>query len=129
MEMFLNHLSPAQAGGRPRTVNICEVINAIFTYWRMVGAFEWLMPHDLPPWVSTVLANTTFGGGAGFGSSLTLSAARAGPPPSWTPDHPSAAMVDSASLSRQQKWHRKSVQFGGVGVKGHRHILVDTLGL
>lgn len=45
-------IPPAQAGGRPRTVNICEVINAIFYILANGGAWR-LMPHDLPPW-STV---------------------------------------------------------------------------
>jgi len=42
-------LPPAKPGGRPRTVDLREVINAILYVlrsgcpWRMV-------PHDLPPW-------------------------------------------------------------------------------
>ena len=38
-----------KAGGRPRTVNIREVVNAIF--YILAGGCAWrLMPHDLPPW-------------------------------------------------------------------------------
>lgn len=37
------------AGGRPRTVNIREIINAIFYILSSGGAWR-LMPHDLPPW-------------------------------------------------------------------------------
>jgi putative transposase len=42
-------IPPAQAGGRPCTVNIREVINAIFYILATGGAWR-LMPHDLPPW-------------------------------------------------------------------------------
>ena len=41
-----------QGVGRPRTVNIREILNAIF-YWVDNGIKWRAMPHDLPPW-STV---------------------------------------------------------------------------
>jgi putative transposase len=36
-------------GGRPRTVNLREVVNAIFYLNRTGGAWRHL-PHDFPPW-------------------------------------------------------------------------------
>ena len=45
-------IPPAKAGGRPRTVNIREIINAIF-YLNKTGCQWRSLPHDLPNW-STV---------------------------------------------------------------------------
>jgi putative transposase len=45
-------IPPAKPGGRPRTNDMREVINAILYMLR--GGCSWrMMPHDLPPW-STV---------------------------------------------------------------------------
>ena len=50
---ILEPLIPApKTGGRPRTVDMREIINAIF-YILASGCAWRLMPHDLPPW-STV---------------------------------------------------------------------------
>src|SRR6266487_2897232 len=38
-----------QQGGRPRTVNLREVLNAIFYFLKGCGGWRYL-PHDLPPW-------------------------------------------------------------------------------
>ena len=45
-------IPPSKAGGRPRTVDTREIINAIF-YILASGCAWRMMPHDLPPW-STV---------------------------------------------------------------------------
>ncbi len=42
-------LPPALPGGRPRTVNLREVIDAIFSLNRQ-GCVWRALPHDLPPW-------------------------------------------------------------------------------
>jgi len=48
-----NRLEPlipaAKPGGRPRRVNIREVLNAIL-YWSRTGCQWRQLPHDLPPW-------------------------------------------------------------------------------
>lgn len=36
-------------GGRPRTVNLREVLNSIFYFLKGCGGWRYL-PHDLPPW-------------------------------------------------------------------------------
>ena len=42
-------IPPAKPGGRRRTVNMREILNAIFYHVR--GGASWrLLPHDLPPW-------------------------------------------------------------------------------
>src|SRR3954470_22182202 len=42
-------LPPAKSGGRPRSVDLREVLNGILYIVR--GGCSWrMMPHDLPPW-------------------------------------------------------------------------------
>src|SRR5512143_3435136 len=42
-------LPPAKPGGRPRSVDLREILNGILYILR--GGCAWrLMPHDLPPW-------------------------------------------------------------------------------
>ena len=42
-------IPPAKPGGRPRSVDPREIVNAIRYLLRAGGAWR-LMPHDLPPW-------------------------------------------------------------------------------
>ncbi len=42
-------LPPAKPGGRPRTVNIREIVNGI-VYVLRTGCPWRMFPHDLPPW-------------------------------------------------------------------------------
>ena len=49
---ILKPLIPSQKpGGRPRTVNLREIINSIF-YILATGCPWRLKPHDLPPWAT-----------------------------------------------------------------------------
>ena len=42
-------IPPARPGGRPRSADMREVLNAIFYVLR--GGIPWrMLPHDLPPW-------------------------------------------------------------------------------
>ena len=42
-------IPPAKPGGRRRTVNMREILNASFYHAR--GGASWrMLPHDLPPW-------------------------------------------------------------------------------
>jgi putative transposase len=42
-------LPPAKPGGRPRSVDLREIVNAI-SYWLRSGEAWHLLPHDFPPW-------------------------------------------------------------------------------
>ena len=46
--LVCEQLPPAPGEGRPRTVNLPEVVNAIFYRLRTGCAWE-MLPHDLPP--------------------------------------------------------------------------------
>jgi putative transposase len=43
------HIPPEKPGGRPRTVDMREVINGIL-YLNRTGCSWRMLPHDLPPW-------------------------------------------------------------------------------
>jgi putative transposase len=47
-ELLLRLIPPAKPGGRPRTVDMRGVINAIFYVLCAGCAWAWL-PHDYPP--------------------------------------------------------------------------------
>jgi len=42
-------LPPAKPGGRPRSVDLREIVNAI-SYWLRGGVAWRALPHDFPPW-------------------------------------------------------------------------------
>jgi putative transposase len=42
-------IPPAKPGGRPRSVNVREILNAICS-WLHTGCQWRHLPHDLPPW-------------------------------------------------------------------------------
>jgi putative transposase len=42
-------IPPAKPGGRPRSVDVREIVNGIRYLLRSGGAWR-LLPHDLPPW-------------------------------------------------------------------------------
>ncbi len=42
-------IPPAKAGGRPRTTDMRELLNAIFYHLRAGGTWR-MLPHDLLPW-------------------------------------------------------------------------------
>ncbi|MGA7532941.1 MAG: IS5 family transposase [Pseudolabrys sp.] len=124
-------IPPAKRGGRPRDVNVREVLNAIF-YVLSTGCQWQALPKDLPPkstahyylmlwdWDGTL---------ARIHHALYVATReRAGREAS-----PSAAIIDSQSAKAAQKGGSALDPQGydaGKKVTGRkRHVLVDTLGL
>jgi putative transposase len=120
-------LPPAPGGGRPRTTDIREVLNAILSVLR-TGCAWGLLPHDFPP------PGTVYGYFHQWRRDGTIARlpealrplARAA---SEHDPEPSAACLDSQSVKTTEVGGIKGFD-AGKEVKGRkRQIVVDTLGL
>jgi putative transposase len=127
-EILEELIPPAKPGGRPRSVDIREVVNAIVYLVSSGGAWH-LLPHDFPKWKTVYHYFRQWrvqGDWVRIHEQLyqwvRLTQERQA--------SPSAAILDSQSVATATMVHPAVGFDANKKVKGRkRHVLVDTLGL
>src|SRR5205807_1358929 len=120
-------LPKAKSGGRPRTTNPREVVNAVF-YVSKSGCHWRLLPHDFPPWQTVYMyfQNWQRDGTWKIIHDFLRSKLRR---QDGRHSSASAGSIDSQTIKASGE-AKKTGYDAGKKIKGRkRHILVDTLGL